>query len=57
MFTGGTKEKTANEIEMSDFGHLPLLTAIEYCYTDDVRYMDDFVAVDLLITANKLWYV
>eukprot|EP00026_Physarum_polycephalum_P006773 Phypoly_transcript_06825.p1 GENE.Phypoly_transcript_06825~~Phypoly_transcript_06825.p1 ORF type:complete len:567 (+),score=87.26 Phypoly_transcript_06825:171-1703(+) len=54
MFTGGTKEKTAYEIEMSDFAHLPLLTAIEYCYTDDVRYMDDIIAVDLLITANKL---
>jgi len=56
MFTGGTREKTAYEIEMIDFHHLSLLTAIEYCYTDDVRYMDDVIAVDLLITANKLWY-
>ena len=55
MFMGGTREKTAYDVEMSDVGHLALLTAIENCYTDDVRYMDDVIAVDLLITANKLW--
>eukprot|EP00026_Physarum_polycephalum_P007559 Phypoly_transcript_07622.p1 GENE.Phypoly_transcript_07622~~Phypoly_transcript_07622.p1 ORF type:complete len:507 (+),score=72.21 Phypoly_transcript_07622:131-1522(+) len=54
MFTGGTKEKNEFEIEMSDFGHLILLTAIEYCYTDDIQYLDEKIAVDLLIAANKL---
>lgn len=57
MFTGGTKEKNEFEINMSDVTQLALLAAIEYCYTDDVRYMDDNICIDLLTTANKLWYI
>lgn len=57
MFTGGTKEKNEYEIEMAEFQYLPLLATMEYCYTDDIKFMDSTIAVDLLITSNKLWYV
>ena len=58
MFTGGTKEKTAYEVEMSGFGHLTFLTALESCYTDDVSSIvisDESMAADLLVAADILW--
>jgi len=39
---------------MTEFNHLPLLAAVEFCYTDDVRFIDDQIAVDILTAANKL---
>jgi len=52
MFTGGTKERTSFELEMHDIKHLAMLTVLEYCYTDDIRYINGDMAAELLIAAS-----
>lgn len=54
MFRGGTKEKDAKEIVISEMTYHALRTCIEYCYTDDA-VIDGDHAVDILAAANCLW--
>ncbi len=56
MFTGATREHTAFEIDLHEIPQSILLPILEYCYTDDIRYVRGDMAVDLLMAANRFWY-
>ncbi len=54
MLLGSMKESQLKEIVLQDMSHLVLLAVVEYCYTDDIKYLLDQVAVELLFAANLM---
>jgi len=51
MFLGSMKESTKDKVEMPDLSYLSLLTMVEYCYTDTVKYKYD-IALEILVVSK-----
>lgn len=54
MFTGAMREsKKSVEIPLPGVSHAVFLKFLEFVYTDDVTSLNDDIALDLLVFAEK----
>lgn len=52
MFLGSMKESQQKDIEILDMKYLVFLAVCEFCYTDNVKFIEDSWAVDLYNAAH-----